>query len=88
MVIGDIFATCSLLNLHVIQTLRFIRPCGLLAAKSVPVGDDWVHEVKFDGYRVQAHKEGSNLRLYSRNGHDVAEQRGLEGGVSKRRDAP
>jgi len=25
-------------------------------AKSVPVGDGWVHEVKFDGYRVRPAK--------------------------------
>src|SRR5215468_8754928 len=31
-------------------------------------GDGWLHEVKFDGYRVQAHKIGSRVVLYSRNG--------------------
>jgi ATP-dependent DNA ligase len=35
-------------------------------AKSVPTGDAWLHEVKFDGYRVQAHKVGSRVILYSR----------------------
>jgi hypothetical protein len=33
----------------------------------VPTGDGWVHEVKFDGYRVQAHKLGSRVVIYSRN---------------------
>jgi bifunctional non-homologous end joining protein LigD len=27
----------------------------------------WTHEVKFDGYRVQAHKMGSRVVLFSRN---------------------
>src|SRR5262249_41783987 len=39
-----------------------------LTSKSVPVGDGWLHEVKFDGYRVQAHKVGSRVVIYSRNG--------------------
>jgi bifunctional non-homologous end joining protein LigD len=32
-----------------------------------------VHELKFDGYRVQAHKVGSRVVLFSRNGHDFTE---------------
>src|SRR5215813_11378669 len=38
------------------QNLRFIPPCSPVPAKAVPAGDDWLHEVKFDGYRVQATK--------------------------------
>jgi bifunctional non-homologous end joining protein LigD len=53
---------------------RFIQPCSPVTARSVPAGDDWVHEVKFDGYRVQAHKMGSRVVLYSRNGHDFTER--------------
>ena len=34
----------------------------------------WVHEVKFDGYRVQVHKVGSRVIIYSRNGHDFTER--------------
>jgi len=45
-----------------------------VTAKSVPTGDGWLHEVKFDGYRVQAHKIGSRVVLYSRNGHDFTER--------------
>ena len=33
-----------------------------------------MHEVKSDGYRVQAHKEGLNVRLYRRNGHDFTDR--------------
>ena len=35
----------------------------------MPVGDGWQHEVKFDGYRVQVHKTGKVVTIYSRNGH-------------------
>jgi bifunctional non-homologous end joining protein LigD len=30
-----------------------------------------VHEVKFDGWRLQVHKHGNVVRLYSRNGRDL-----------------
>jgi bifunctional non-homologous end joining protein LigD len=37
-------------------------------AKSVPAGDDWQHEIKFDDFRVQIHKLGDDVELYSRSG--------------------
>jgi bifunctional non-homologous end joining protein LigD len=33
-------------------------------------GDDWLYEVKFDGYRMLSRMEGSNVKLFTRNGHD------------------
>jgi ATP-dependent DNA ligase len=47
---------------------HFIQPCHPLRAKAVPAGDDWQHEIKFDGFRVQVHKLGDEVELYSRNG--------------------
>src|SRR5262245_58609936 len=55
-------------------SLHFIPPCIPVTAKSVPTGDGWLHEVKFDGYRVQAHKVGSRVVIYSRNGHDFTDR--------------
>ena len=52
----------------------FIPPCSPIRAKEVPAGDGWLHEVKFDGYRVQAHKVGSRVVIYSRNGHDFTDR--------------
>ena len=34
----------------------------------------WLHEVKFDGYRIQVHKVGSRVVIYSRNGRDFTER--------------
>ena len=48
---------------------KFIEPCSPVVAKSVPAGDDWQHEIKFDGFRVQAHIIGKTVELYNRNGH-------------------
>ena len=35
-----------------------------------PEGDDWLHEIKFDGYRTMAHVEGGVARLITRSGLD------------------
>src|SRR5215831_19303940 len=48
--------------------LRFIRPCSPVLANTVPAGDDWQHEIKFDGFRVQILKLGNEVELFSRNG--------------------
>ena len=37
----------------------------------VPHGDDWAHEVKFDGYRAIAYVRGGECRLVSRNDNDL-----------------
>ena len=36
----------------------------------VPEGDDWLYEVKYDGYRILSFLEGNNARLITRNGND------------------
>jgi len=56
-----------------VSEFRFIPPCSPICAKEVPTGDGWVHEVKFDGYRIQTHKIGPRVVLYSRNGHDFTD---------------
>lgn len=37
---------------------------------SVPAGQDWIHEIKHDGYRITVHREDKRVRLFTRNGHD------------------
>jgi bifunctional non-homologous end joining protein LigD len=35
-----------------------------------PEGDDWLHEIKYDGYRIAARVDGGGVHLLSRNGLD------------------
>ena len=41
-------------------------------ADQAPVGSGWLHEVKYDGYRMMVIREGDRVRLISRDGHDWA----------------
>lgn len=35
-----------------------------------PESDDWLYELKFDGYRLLVRIDGDDVKLYTRNGHD------------------
>lgn len=48
--------------------LNFIAPMLARVATKPPEGDDWVHEVKFDGYRMQVHIAMGTVALFSRQG--------------------
>lgn len=48
----------------------FLKPQLADEATTPPSGAEWVHELKFDGYRVQAHKRGRSVTLYTRSGLD------------------
>lgn len=37
---------------------------------TVPEGDNWLYEVKYDGYRIMAYMEGNNIRLLTRKNSD------------------
>ena len=36
----------------------------------LPKGEGWFYKVKFDGYRMQVHKAGRSVTLYTKNGAD------------------
>jgi bifunctional non-homologous end joining protein LigD len=46
----------------------YIAPCLPALVDRVPSGPDWLHELKWDGYRIIARKEGANVKLWSRAG--------------------
>ena len=40
----------------------FIRPCQPVLSLKVPIGDGWIHELKHDGFRIVALKDGDQVR--------------------------
>ena len=39
----------------------FVEPCHPTLREKAPSGERWVHEIKFDGYRIQAHLQADGL---------------------------
>jgi bifunctional non-homologous end joining protein LigD len=48
----------------------FIEPALATGIGKVPGGERWVHEIKFDGYRVQLHIANEDIKVFTRRGHD------------------
>ncbi|SEF53607.1 bifunctional non-homologous end joining protein LigD [Bryocella elongata] len=49
---------------------QFLTPQLALEATNPPEGDGWLHELKLDGYRIQARKHGDKVELLTRKGLD------------------
>src|ERR671937_3269759 len=49
----------------------FIAPCLPSKTDKLPSGSEWLHEIKHDGFRVIARKNGAQMKLYSRPGNDL-----------------
>jgi bifunctional non-homologous end joining protein LigD len=49
----------------------FIAPCLPTKADTAASGSLWLHEIKHDGFRIIARKDGERVRLYSRPGNDL-----------------
>lgn len=60
-----------------LTSLAFTPPCLALATPDPPFGENWVHEIKFDGYRIQALVEAGRARLITRNALDWTERFGI-----------
>jgi bifunctional non-homologous end joining protein LigD len=50
--------------------LGFVEPALASSIAKVPSGSRWIHEIKFDGYRVQVHLANEAVRIFTRRGHD------------------
>jgi bifunctional non-homologous end joining protein LigD len=58
----------------------FIRP-QLATLKSKPPKGDWLHEIKYDGYRTQVHINAGRNRVFTRNGLDWTKRFSLIAGA-------
>ena len=45
------------------QPPGFIEPCIPTRADKPPVGADWIHEIKHDGYRLIVQRQDKRVRL-------------------------
>jgi bifunctional non-homologous end joining protein LigD len=48
----------------------FIEPSLATSIDKVPAGERWVHEIKFDGYRVQIHLRDAAVKVFTRRCND------------------
>jgi bifunctional non-homologous end joining protein LigD len=55
----------------------FIPPCLPTSAPQPPSGAHWLHEIKHDGFRVIARKNGKLVRLYRVHGAELLHWRPL-----------
>jgi bifunctional non-homologous end joining protein LigD len=48
----------------------FIEPALAISIDRVPGGERWLHEIKFDGYRVELHISNGAVKVFTRRGND------------------
>ena len=53
------------------STFNLCLPTG---ASSVPDRAGWLHEVKYDGYRLRLEREGNRVRLITRGGTNLSDR--------------
>jgi ATP-dependent DNA ligase len=59
----------------------WVKPQLTRLVTEAPSGDEWAHELKFDGYRMHARLDRGDIRLLTRTGldsHGVLKSRGLD----------
>src|SRR5690349_21991744 len=49
---------------------KFIQPQLATLVNSVPPGDEWLHEIKFDGYRILCRVENGEARFLTREAQE------------------
>lgn len=52
------------------ERLKFIKPQEPLLVLEPPVSDDWLHEIKYDGFRTQLIRDWAGVRAITRTGID------------------
>jgi ATP-dependent DNA ligase len=47
----------------------YVLPAAPTLRSAPPRGKQWLHEVKFDGWRIQLHKHGRSAAAFTKYGH-------------------
>jgi hypothetical protein len=55
---------------HTRPGLGIIEPCLPSPAERRPSGPGWLHEIKHEGFRIMARRDGAGIRLITRHGND------------------
>ncbi len=53
---------------------KFAKPQLATLVDDVPTGNEWMHEIKFDGYRAMIAAKGDDVRVYTRSGKDWSDK--------------
>ena len=53
---------------------RYVEPMKCLLVDHLPEGDEWIYEIKFDGFRAIAVKSERGIELLSRNQKDFSQR--------------
>ena len=61
-----------MLHVRTRRSVGYIHPCLPSRAERPPSGPEWLHEIKHDGFRIMARRNGNGVQLYTRNGYDFA----------------
>ena len=61
----------------VVSPPGFIEPMLPTLVDAAPEGAEWVHEIKYHGYRTQLAIAGKDSRAYTRNGYDWTDKYGI-----------
>jgi bifunctional non-homologous end joining protein LigD len=54
------------------SSIGFVEPCLPSPAERPPAGSNWLHEIKHDGFRILARRDGASVRLITRAGNDFS----------------
>ena len=65
---------------------EFVEPQLAILVDDPPPGEQWVHEIKFDGYRLLCRIDGGKVRILTRHGKDWSER--FQGLVAAAKDLP
>jgi len=65
---GSILGGCKWMERNHFVRPRFIAPMLCRQIKTLPHGDDWFYEIKHDGHRALAVKDGANVTLFAGDG--------------------
>jgi bifunctional non-homologous end joining protein LigD len=63
-----LFASCVIAEEY--PDAGFIKPQLATLKSKAPKGDQWLHEIKYDGYRIQVHLNRGRKKVFTRNGLD------------------